>query len=187
MKRNFNNFLNIYIKRVIDNLKFNKELRKQIIAAIKIIKNIKKNKKKIFIFGNGGSSAIASHFSVDLVKNTRIKCFNFNEYDLITCFSNDYGYENWIAKAVDFYGTNGDIIILISSSGKSKNIINACVAAKKKGMKIITLSGFNKNNPLRRKGDINIWIDSKVYNMIENVHQIILLFIVDYLNLKFKF
>ena len=84
------------------------------------------------IFGNGGSAAIASHASVDLTKNANIRAVNFNEADLITCFSNDYGYEKWIEKAIDFYADDKDVLILISSSGKSVNMINACKAARSK-------------------------------------------------------
>ncbi len=135
---------------------------------------------KGLIFGNGGSAAIASHFSVDLTKNASVRCLNFNESDLITCFSNDYGFENWIAKAVEFYGDQGDVLIVISSSGKSKNMINATTAAKaKKFSKIVTLSGFEENNPLRISGDINLWVNSKAYNFVENLHQIWLLALVD--------
>ena len=135
---------------------------------------------KGLIFGNGGSAAIASHFSVDLTKNASVRCLNFNESDLITCFSNDYGFENWIAKAVEFYGDEGDVLIVISSSGKSKNMINATTAAKaKKFSKIVTLSGFEENNPLRISGDNNLWVNSKAYNFVENLHQIWLLALVD--------
>ena len=139
-----------------------------------------KNKKKILIFGNGGSAAIASHFSVDITKNCGLRCINFNESDLITCFSNDYGYENWMKEAVNFYGDKGDVIILISSSGQSKNLINAAAEAKKKKFsKIITFTGFKKDNPLSKKGNINIWINSMSYNFVENITQIWLLSIVD--------
>ncbi len=136
--------------------------------------------KKTIIVGNGGSAAIASHFSVDLTKNAGIRCVNFNESDLITCFANDYGYEDWVMKAVEFYGDDGDVFIGISSSGSSKNILNGCLAArKKKFSKIITLSGMNSENPLRKLGDINLWANSKAYNHIENIHQFWLLAIVD--------
>ena len=132
------------------------------------------------IFGNGGSAAIASHFSVDLTKNASVRCINYNESDLITCFSNDYGFENWIAKAIEFYGDEGDVLIAISSSGKSQNMINATSAAKtKKFSKVITLSGFQEGNPLSKSGDINLWVDSKAYNFVENLHQVWLLAIVD--------
>jgi len=115
------------------------EIKKKLISLKKIFIITKQNKKKILIFGNGGSAAIASHFSIDLTKNAKIRCTNYNESDLITCFSNDYGYERWVEMAIRCYGNKGDVLIVISSSGKSKNIINGCIAAKKnKFLKIIT-------------------------------------------------
>ena len=68
---------------------------------------------------------MASHVSVDLTKNAKIRSINFNESDLLTCLSNDYGYENWMSKALEFYSTKGDLIVIISSSGESKNVISA--------------------------------------------------------------
>ena len=136
--------------------------------------------KKIIIVGNGGSSAIASHFSVDLTKNANIRCTNFNEPDLITCFSNDYGHDHWVEKAVEFYGDEGDVFIAISSSGSSKNILNGCHAARKMNfLSVITFSGMNNDNPLRKLGDVNLWLESKAYNHIENIHQFWLLAVVD--------
>lgn len=138
------------------------------------------NGKKAIIAGNGASAAIASHVSVDLTKNAGIRCVNFNEADLITCFANDFGYEHWVEKAVEFYGDEGDVFIAISSSGQSRNIINGCKAARdNKFSSVITFSGFNNDNPLRQLGDINLWVDSKAYNFVENIHQVWLLAIVD--------
>ena len=78
------------------------------------------------------------------------------------------------------YGDEGDVFIAISSSGKSKNIINGCSSAReKKFSKIITFSGFDKNNPLKKCGDLNFWVDSRAYNMVENIHQFWLLCLVD--------
>ena len=135
---------------------------------------------KTLIFGNGGSAAMASHFSVDLTKNAGVRCLNFNEADLITCFSNDYGFEKWIEKTIEFYGDKGDLLILISSSGKSLNMINAANAAKKfKFSKVVTFTGFQENNPLKALGDINIWVNSRAYNFVENIHQVWLLSLVD--------
>ena len=149
------------------------QIKKKIILA-------NKRKKKIIICGNGGSASIASHFSVDLTKNAKIKCVNFNEANLITCFSNDYGYEKWIEKSLKFYGEKGDCLILISSSGKSKNMINAAKYAKKnKISSIITLTGFHGKGVLSKLGDINLVVKNNSYNFIENIHQIWLLSIVD--------
>jgi len=171
------NYFNDYNKLLLSNFD---EVKKKLILVKKNFLQIKKNKKKIIIFGNGGSAAISSHFSVDMTKNANIRCINFNEPDLITCFSNDFGYDNWLSNSIKFYGDKGDILIAISSSGKSKNIINGCVAAKKKKFsKIITLTGHSINNPVMKKGDINLWINSKAYNFIENIHQFWLLLLVD--------
>jgi D-sedoheptulose 7-phosphate isomerase len=174
-------FLDKYFDDFKKLINFNSdEIKKKLINLKKIFITIKKNKKKILIFGNGGSAAIASHFSVDLTKNAKIRCTNYNESSLITCFSNDYGYEHWVEMAIKYYGNKGDILIVISSSGKSKNMINGCVAAKKKKFsKIITLTGHSKNNSLKKLGDINLWVNSKTYNNIENIHQFWLLSLVD--------
>ena len=129
---------------------------------------------------------MASHVSVDLTKICKIRATNFNEADLLTCFSNDYGYENWIKKALSFYADKGDLLICISSSGESKNIINGANFAKKIGCKVITLTGFDKKNKVKKIGHINFWLNSKNYNLVEMTHHIWLLSIVDFLaNKKF--
>lgn len=137
--------------------------------------------RKIIVVGNGGSAAIASHVAVDFTKAARIRAINFNEADLITCFANDYGYDKWVAMALEAYADKGDVAILISSSGKSPNIVNGARKAKEMGLAVVTLSGFDARNPLRALGDINLWVDSSAYNAVEMTHQIWLLSIVDYL------
>jgi len=173
-------FINKYLEDFSTLIKPNNDIVTKIISVRDVMVSTQKSKNKIMIFGNGGSAAIASHVSVDLTKNANIRCTNYNEADLITCFANDYGYERWIEKAVDFYADQNDALILISSSGKSKNMINACKSARnKKVSKIITFTGHDKDNPLSKLGDINFWINSKAYNFIENTHQIWLLTICD--------
>ena len=135
--------------------------------------------KKIIFCGNGGSAAMASHCSVDLTKNAGIRAINFNEADLITCFANDFGYERWVEKAIDFYGNPGDVLVLISSSGNSMNIVNAASKAKDMGILVITFTGFEKANKLKQLGKINCWVNSKAYNIVEMTHHIWLLAIVD--------
>ena len=173
-------FLKKYFQNFRSLITFNDDTIKKIINVSKIITEADKNGKKTIIFGNGGSAAIASHFSVDLTKNARVRCVNFNEPDLLTCFSNDFGYEKWVEKSIEYYGDEGDAVILISAGGNSPNMINGAKKAKeKKFSKVITLTGNDKNNKLSKLGDINFWVDSKAYNHIENVHQVILLSLVD--------
>lgn len=172
-------FLSKYLNRISKLISQSQNQITKILEVYKIL--IKLNpKNKIHIFGNGGSASIASHFSMDLTNNTNLKCYNYNDPSMITCFANDFGFENWIVKAVRKYGEKKDILILISSSGKSKNMLKAVKSAKeKKFSKVITFTGFDKSNPLRKKGDLNIYIDSKDYNHVENLHQIMLLTLVD--------
>ena len=148
-------------------------------ASVNLIANTKKNKNKIYIVGNGGSSSIASHVSVDFTKVAKINCSTFNNANLITCFANDYKYENWVVEAIKAYSLEQDLFILISSSGTSKNIVNAAQYCKQKKINLITLSGFKKNNPLSQSGNINFHVESEEYNYIEMTHHIILLSIVD--------
>ena len=137
--------------------------------------------KKTILVGNGGSAAMASHVAVDLVKAAGIRAVNFNEADLITCFANDFGYEHWVEKALEFYADKGDLVILISSSGQSQNIINGAKKALSMELSLVTLSGFRPDNPLRSFGNINFWIDSQSYNHVEMAHHIWLVAIVDYI------
>jgi len=175
-----NNFFSKYLNEQKRLLSLNQSTENKLKNVQKYLESIKKNKGKVMIFGNGGSAAIANHFSVDLTKCSKIRCVNFNESSLLTCFSNDFGYENWVKKALEFYGNSKDMIILISASGESKNMINACkFALKKKYFPIITFTGFKKDNSLTKLGHINFWINSKKYNHIENTHQFLLLSLVD--------
>jgi|TARA_B100000767_G_C19527379_1_gene435113 D-sedoheptulose 7-phosphate isomerase len=174
------NFFKQYFNNQIKLLRFNDDIINKLEKIKNYLKLVKKRKKKVIIFGNGGSAAIANHFSVDLTKTSEIRCVNYNESSLLTCFSNDFGYENWVKKTLEYHADKGDLIILISSSGESKNMLNACkFALKKKYFPIITLTGFKKNNSLNKLGHINFWVDSKIYNHIENAHQFLLLSLVD--------
>ena len=140
----------------------------------------KNSKNKLIIVGNGGSSSIASHLTIDCINAAGIKAINFNDPALITCFSNDYGYENWISKALDCYADPGDVLILISSSGQSKNMLVGVNKAQSLDIDIVTLTGFSNDNPLKKLGDINLWVDSNKYNIVEMTHNIWLLSAVDY-------
>ena len=131
------------------------------------------------LIGNGGSSAIASHAIVDFTKQAGVRSVNFNDPSLITCFANDYGYDQWLKMAIKNYSEKDDVLIAISSSGNSENIVQAINEASKKFIKIITFTGFDKDNRVKQLGDVNFWLDSRAYNIVENTHQIWLLAICD--------
>ena len=152
-----------------------------LVQAAEMLKNVRGQGKKVMLAGNGGSAATATHLTVDLLKANKIRAMNFNEADLITCFANDYGYEHWITKAVEAYGDSQDLVILLSISGKSPNVLNAARRAKELGISVITLSACQPDNPLRQVGDLNFWLDSRGSNIVEMTHHIWLVSIVDYI------
>ena len=177
MKDFFNKYFNIFLK-LLESIN-NKDLA----DCSNVFKKLQKNKKKLIFIGNGGSAAIASHISVDLSKNAKIISINFNEADLITCLSNDYGHENWMQAALNIYCDKGDIVVLISSSGRSLNILNAAKWCIKNKIKFITFSGNDNDNPLKKINTqgINFWVNSKAYNHIEGMHLLLLMSITDHI------
>ena len=171
-------FIGDYLNRYKKSL-FETDVSQELIKMKEMLLEVKKNGKKVIVAGNGGSAAMASHVAVDFTKQGGIRTVNFNEADLITCFANDYGYEHWVEKAVEFYGDKDDVVILISSSGSSKNMVNSALAAKQLGMYVVTFTGFNADNILKQEGNLNFWLNSKAYNVVENTHQIWLLMVCD--------
>ena len=137
--------------------------------------------RKIMLAGNGASASIASHLATDFSKQGGVRAMAFNDANLITALGNDCGYENWIAKALDFYADQDDVLILISSSGKSPNVVKAAHHAKKLGLYVAVFTGFDQDNPLGAAADLNFWVDSRSYNIVECTHMIWLTAVVDLL------
>ena len=177
-----NKFLTNYFSELSSLLYNSQNDFSKLIEIKKIFQNCSKKNKKIIFCGNGGSAATASHVAVDFSKNAKIRSINFNESDLITCLSNDYGYENWLSAAIEIYADKGDVLVLISCSGKSPNLLKALKAAKKKNLETICLTGIDIKNPLKKMNNkgINIWVNSKSYNQIEIIHHMYLLCLVDF-------
>ena len=143
------------------------------------ILKVKKNKGKILVFGNGANISNAAHFATDMTKNGKIETMALNDPNLITCFSNDYGFERWIEKTILYYGKKNDLVIFLSASGSSKNLVNAAKHCKKRKIKTISITGFKKNNALLKNSNYKIWINSNSYNLIEVLQATILSSFVD--------
>ena len=150
-----------------------------LIESVRILKNTKNRKNIIFLIGNGGSSAIADHMAIDLTKNAGLRALSICGAPMLTTFANDFGFENVFQKAIEYYATEGDVLIAISGTGSSLNILNACEVARIKKMKIITFSGFEKDNLLSQLGDINFWINSKAFGYLEIIHNLLIHYIND--------
>ncbi len=125
---------------------------------------------KLIFIGNGASAAISSHMATDFWKNAGIRTTAFNDSSLLTCVSNDYGYEHVFAKPIEMFANTGDVLFAISSSGESENILRDAHAARSKECSVITLSGFKDNNSLSTMGDYNFYVPSQEYGPVEIVH-----------------
>ena len=126
--------------------------------------------RKVIFIGNGGSAAIASHLAVDYWKNGGMRAIAFNDSSLLTCVSNDFGYPQVFAKPFEMFADAGDVLVAISSSGRSENILLAVNVAKEKACKVITMAGFSDDTPLRFAGDLNFYVPSDTYGHVEIVH-----------------
>lgn len=125
---------------------------------------------KVVFIGNGGSAAIASHMAVDFTKNGGIRAVAFNDAPMLTCLTNDFGSQAVFAKQLEYYATKRDCAVIVSSSGRSLNIVNAADTAREKGMQIFTFSGMNPNNVLRAKGNVNFYVPCADYGLVELAH-----------------
>ena len=150
-------------------------------AALDLIRAAKTNDRKIMVIGNGGSAAIASHTQNDFCKAVGARSLVFTEQPLLTALANDDGYETAYDSMVRLWAANGDLLIAISSSGKSENILRSVRSARAAGCRIITMTGFKADNPLRQMGDVNFYVPSPTYGPVEIVHAALAQFLTDQL------
>lgn len=160
----------------IDNMKSNLYLA--IEKSINYIKNSINSGGKIIFFGNGGSASDSQHLCAEFVgryKKDRspLAAISLNtDTSILTAVANDMGYEKVFERQVEALAKKEDLIFAISTSGSSKNVINAVVAGKKKGIKIIALTG-KKDSELSNLSDVSIKVPSDKVNHIQEMHIII--------------
>ena len=152
-------------------------------SLVALLKDLRKRGGHLYLIGNGGSAGVASHAVTDFMNVGKLRATTLHDSALLTCMSNDYGYETAFARIVGTVASPKDVLIAISSSGQSKNIRNAATTMQDLGGTAITLSGFKPDNPLRTLGDMNVWLDSDDYGMVEIGHQFVLHNIADRIRL----
>jgi D-sedoheptulose 7-phosphate isomerase len=176
-----NDFFRIINSAIFSINKEEVNIDKWFFEVINVLKKIKTNRYCVSFIGNGASCSMASHFAADFTKNAGITSHSNNEGALLTCFSNDFSFETVYKEILKRHMRNNDCLIAISSSGESKNILNAVDYVKEtnKDSCIITASGFHKNNSLRQKGNFNLYLDSTDYGLVESVHAYYLHMVLD--------
>ena len=173
-KEFFDNYWNNY-----KTLLFDSRDDKKLLQIKNLFLNISKNGGKVIFVGNGASASLASHAATDLTKQARIKAIALNDHNLITALSNDYGYEKWVEKALSYYASKKDLLVLISVSGESLNLVKAVEFAKNNLITSLSLTGSSKTNKLRNLTDYSLWVNCKSYNIVESIHTIWITLIID--------
>jgi len=150
------------------------DLEAALVAMVGRLKALRAAGGRLYLVGNGGSAGVASHAVTDFLNVAKLRATTLHEPSLLTCMSNDFGYEVAFARVLATLASPGDALVAISSSGQSANIRNAAAEMRKLGGQVVTLSGFKRDNPLRALGDVNFWLDSTDYGMVEIGHQFLL-------------
>lgn len=139
--------------------------------------------RSVHWIGNGGSAAVASHMSQDLTNACGIRSHTFNDASLITCVSNDHGYERVFQNPLAVAGREGDVLVAISSSGTSRNVVEAAQAGLEMGMTLVTLSAFSPDNRLNGlDAELSFHTPTRVYGHAELAHEALLHAVIDLLS-----
>ncbi len=139
-------------------------------TAIKMFHRVRGDDAKAFFIGNGGSAGIASHLAIDFTKNGSVPALTLSNEAALTCLSNDLGYGQVFSFQLAAFGRRNDLLVAISSSGESRNIIDAVNVARERDIHVMTFSGFSPTNRLRALGDLNFHIASGRYGYVEVAH-----------------
>lgn len=179
-----NNYIDSIYIGLKDSLFFidNKEVEGKVLfnSINTALKVIHKNKNRVFFFGNGASSAFANHMALDFSKNGKILSRSLSDSSMLTALSNDYSYDEAMLEFLKIENpTKKDLIITISSSGNSNNVVNVLEYCKSKSLKTLALSGLSPNNKSIKLSDFSIYSPMKTYGMVECIHQIFLHLILD--------
>lgn len=147
--------------------------------VIRKFQEIADNESQVLLAGNGGSAAVVSHMHNDLTMGLGLKASVFNESPLLTALSNDYSYEVAFEKITEQWAEAGDLFVAVSSSGQSRNILNAVQTAKENSCSVVTFSGFSEQNELRHQGIVNFYVPADEYGYVETSHQALTHFLTD--------
>jgi len=167
-----------FIQQYISTLQLTmNQLPRQIIAeVIDLLQQARRRGSQVFILGNGGSASTASHFACDLAKNTRqegLPHFRVigltDNMAMFSALANDGGYENVFSEQLTSLVKPGDIVIAISASGNSKNVIKAAEVAHNYEATVIGFTGFDGGR-LGQLANINIHVKSNIIEHVEDIH-----------------
>lgn len=162
-------FLSTYFEEY-QRLAFDPEIFATIERFAELAASVRDRGGKLMFAGNGASASTSEHGAVDFTKQGKVRSLTFHDPNLITCFANDFGYDNWMAKAIEHHASPEDAVVLISVSGNSPSVVNAAKYAKSVGLPVVSFTGRKPDNPLKQLADIDFFVPSDAYNVVECIH-----------------
>ena len=144
------------------------------VAASRVCHQARERENTIYFVGNGASATMASHMAADFSKNCGCRSMAFNDIAMMTAVSNDIHYEECFAVPLARFAKEDDILVTVSSSGNSQNVIKVIERAREMGLVVVTLSGMAADNRSRILGDLNFWVPADTYGLVEAGHQALL-------------
>jgi D-sedoheptulose 7-phosphate isomerase len=175
-----NSFLTDYFE-AYRNLAFGPEIYPTIEEFARLATRVRERDGKLIFAGNGASASTSEHGAVDFTKQGKVRSVTFHDPNLITCFANDFGYDNWMAKAIEYHAKPEDAVVLISVSGTSPSVVNAAKYAKSIDLPVVAFTGRKPDNALKQLSDISFFVPSDAYNVVECIHTIWLAATIDFL------
>ena len=160
--------------KVTDHERTELDLQKGMDLWVSMTGDLKKQGRTLFFVGNGASAMMSSHMATDFCKNGGIKSMAFNDASLMTALGNDLSFEQCFAFPLGRFGRKGDMLVSISSSGNSPNVVSALQKAKDMDMQRITVSGMKPDNLSRNLGNLNFYVPGDTYGFAESAHQVLL-------------
>ena len=155
------------------------EVEEALNQSVELLKAVQSSSGTQFFLGNGASAAFAEHMALDWTKNGGVRSLNPSSAVLLTALANDLSYQDSFATFIDRYARKGDLVVTISSSGNSENVLRAITTAQKMDCKVITLSGLKPDNASRKLGDVNFYVPGHTYGIVECAHQVLLHMMID--------
>lgn len=151
-------------------LAFGADVHPVIESFAQLASSVRDRGGKMMFAGNGASASASEHGAVDFTKQGKVRSITFHDPNLITCFANDFGYDHWMAKAIEHHAKPEDAVVLISVSGTSPSVVNAAKYARSVGLPVVSLTGRDPDNPLKQLSDIAFHVPSHAYNVVECIH-----------------
>ena len=183
-------FRRLTMEKDVEFIKTRTELTQKLVSGLDYAEAVKFARRvwemrmttsKIIFLGNGASNTIANHAALDYMSQIGVTTIAVNDPAVLTAFANDFGYDHAWERYCKINFKSGDMLVAVSSSGRSQNVVNAAKYVKDTGGYVVAFTGFDEDNDLNKIANQKFWVDAQLYNPVESIHNLWLAMICDVL------